>query len=340
MHFHDTYGQALANTYAALRHGITTFDASAGGLGGCPYAKSATGNLATEDLVWMLARARHRARRRPRRPGRPPAPGWPATSAGPARRPWSARSAAGSDRATVVRHNRTHEPASSTCTSVRPRPGRPTSRTGSRRNATALAEHDVHVPTGPALVDARRCSSSAPRSTCSARTGAVRPGTPTARGTRWCARSARHAAAPSSSATRSSRRRRPDEVARAMRDLDGRRGARRLLRARPRPAAPGRLAGEHQAGPHVDATGGSCNRVERGKPWFYRAFDLPTVLATWGAGAAARAGPRGDRAAAAAPTRGDDCSGAVLRGVRHRPGLGAARQRPAQPVARASPRPR
>ena len=54
MHFHDTYGQALANTLAALRAGITTYDASAGGLGGCPYAKSATGNLATEDLVWML----------------------------------------------------------------------------------------------------------------------------------------------------------------------------------------------------------------------------------------------------------------------------------------------
>ncbi len=54
MHFHDTYGQALANAHAALRCGITTFDASAGGLGGCPYAKSATGNLATEDLVWML----------------------------------------------------------------------------------------------------------------------------------------------------------------------------------------------------------------------------------------------------------------------------------------------
>ena len=55
MHFHDTYGQALANTHAALRHGVTTFDASAGGLGGCPYAESATGNLATEDLVWMLS---------------------------------------------------------------------------------------------------------------------------------------------------------------------------------------------------------------------------------------------------------------------------------------------
>ena len=54
VHFHDTYGQALANTLAALRAGVTVVDASAGGLGGCPYAKSATGNLATEDLVWML----------------------------------------------------------------------------------------------------------------------------------------------------------------------------------------------------------------------------------------------------------------------------------------------
>ncbi|MGH3445120.1 MAG: hydroxymethylglutaryl-CoA lyase, partial [Nocardioidaceae bacterium] len=54
VHFHDTYGQALGNAMTALRFGITTFDASAGGLGGCPYAKSATGNLATEDLVWML----------------------------------------------------------------------------------------------------------------------------------------------------------------------------------------------------------------------------------------------------------------------------------------------
>ncbi|MGW7359066.1 hydroxymethylglutaryl-CoA lyase [Streptomyces sp. NPDC054802] len=54
VHFHDTYGQALANTLAALQHGVSVVDSSAGGLGGCPYAKSATGNLATEDLVWML----------------------------------------------------------------------------------------------------------------------------------------------------------------------------------------------------------------------------------------------------------------------------------------------
>ena len=54
VHFHDTYGQALANTLSALRAGITVIDASAGGLGGCPFAKNATGNLPTEDLVWML----------------------------------------------------------------------------------------------------------------------------------------------------------------------------------------------------------------------------------------------------------------------------------------------
>ncbi len=54
VHFHDTYGQALANTLCALQHGVTTVDSSAGGLGGCPYAGSATGNLATEDLVWQL----------------------------------------------------------------------------------------------------------------------------------------------------------------------------------------------------------------------------------------------------------------------------------------------
>lgn len=54
VHFHDTYGQALANTMTAIRRGVEVVDASTGGLGGCPYAKSATGNLATEDLVWAL----------------------------------------------------------------------------------------------------------------------------------------------------------------------------------------------------------------------------------------------------------------------------------------------
>jgi len=54
VHFHDTYGQALANVLTALERGITIVDASVGGLGGCPFAGSATGNLATEDLVYML----------------------------------------------------------------------------------------------------------------------------------------------------------------------------------------------------------------------------------------------------------------------------------------------
>lgn len=54
VHFHDTYGQALANTLSAFRSGVTVVDAAAGGLGGCPFAKNATGNLATEDLLWML----------------------------------------------------------------------------------------------------------------------------------------------------------------------------------------------------------------------------------------------------------------------------------------------
>ena len=53
-HFHDTYGQALANVYASLELGIATFDASVAGLGGCPYAKGATGNVATEDVVYLL----------------------------------------------------------------------------------------------------------------------------------------------------------------------------------------------------------------------------------------------------------------------------------------------
>ena len=53
-HYHDTYGQALANIYASLELGVATFDSSVAGLGGCPYAKGASGNVATEDVVYML----------------------------------------------------------------------------------------------------------------------------------------------------------------------------------------------------------------------------------------------------------------------------------------------
>jgi hydroxymethylglutaryl-CoA lyase len=55
LHFHDTRGTALANILAGLQSGVSTFDASAGGLGGCPFAPGATGNVATEDVLWMLA---------------------------------------------------------------------------------------------------------------------------------------------------------------------------------------------------------------------------------------------------------------------------------------------
>lgn len=54
LHFHDTYGQALANILACLETGVSVIDSSVAGLGGCPYAKGASGNLATEDLVYML----------------------------------------------------------------------------------------------------------------------------------------------------------------------------------------------------------------------------------------------------------------------------------------------
>lgn len=53
-HYHDTYGMAVANVYASLAMGMTTFDASVGGLGGCPYARGASGNVATEELVWLM----------------------------------------------------------------------------------------------------------------------------------------------------------------------------------------------------------------------------------------------------------------------------------------------
>ncbi|MBS7350944.1 MAG: hydroxymethylglutaryl-CoA lyase, partial [Comamonas sp.] len=53
-HFHDTYGQALSNTLAAVSMGVWNFQSSVAGLGGCPYAKGATGNVATEDVVFML----------------------------------------------------------------------------------------------------------------------------------------------------------------------------------------------------------------------------------------------------------------------------------------------
>jgi hydroxymethylglutaryl-CoA lyase len=53
-HYHDTYGMAIANIYASLQMGMATFDSSIAGLGGCPYAKGASGNVASEDVVYLL----------------------------------------------------------------------------------------------------------------------------------------------------------------------------------------------------------------------------------------------------------------------------------------------
>ena len=153
VHFHDTYGQALANALAALQHGITTFDASAGGLGGCPYAESATGNLATEDLVWMLH-------------GLGIETGVDlgalvATSRVDGRR---ARPSESLPRRTGPRddhrHNDCHEPvAGSTCTSGPPRAAPATCRTSSRSTGTSSSGRDW-ITSAPA-----RATTSRPRST-------------------------------------------------------------------------------------------------------------------------------------------------------------------------------
>ena len=92
VHFHDTYGQALSNTLAALQCGVTTVDSSAGGIGGCPYAESATGNLATEDVIWMLDGLGDRDRRRPGGARGDDLGGWRATWGGRCSPAWGRRS--------------------------------------------------------------------------------------------------------------------------------------------------------------------------------------------------------------------------------------------------------
>ena len=111
VHFHDTYGQALANTLEALRCGVTTVDASAGGLGGCPFAESATGNLATEDLVFLLDGPRRRHRRRPGGAGRARACGWPAQLGRPQPSAGSSGLAPGSSRSDKNDERRVRSPA-------------------------------------------------------------------------------------------------------------------------------------------------------------------------------------------------------------------------------------
>ena len=288
-HLRPGAGQHLRR--AAAR--VTTFDACAGGLGGCPYAKSATGNLATEDLVWMLhglgietgvdldalvATSVWMAGELGR-----PSPSAVVDALAGRRRP---------RRCTISRMSRVvylHVGAPKTGTTYLQ------DRLGAQ--PAALAEHGVHYPTRPA-----RRASSAPRSTCSSMPwGGLRDD---AEG-EWDAlveAGPRRPAAPWSSATRSSPRATPEQVARAMAELAGSRGARRLLRPRPGPADPRRVAGEHQAPAQAVGFGGFLNQV-RGRPRTGR----PVVLAgaeparrarAGGARAAARAGARGHRAAA------------------------------------------
>ena len=154
-----------------LEAGITTYDASAGGLGGCPYAKSATGNLATEDLVWMLtglgiehgvdldALVGHQ-----RVDGRAPRPAQP-VGRGACSRRWH-ESADHEPRPVVPPHRRAEDRHDVPAGPARPStPRRWPSTTCTSRRARRWS--------------ARRSSTSAPRSTCSARTGAARPATPT-----------------------------------------------------------------------------------------------------------------------------------------------------------------
>ena len=254
----------------------------------------------------------------------------------------------------------------------RPEPvGRGRAATGVTRSATAAqsgrmsrrrlpahrcAEDRHDLPPGPAhpqRQDARRARRPLPAPVAAGQPRAVplprrpRPARPglgrrarpraTAAGTRWSGGSRRRVRHGRRSATRSSRR-----PSRPRRAGDGRprrqRDPRRLLRPRPRPAAAGRLAGEHQAGPQVDVHASSSTAAENGRPWFVRAFDLPTVLGTWGADlppeqvhvvTVPHAGVAAARRAAVA---------AVLPGVRHRPGLGAARTATAPTAPSASPR--
>ena len=182
MHFHDTYGQALANTYAALagrRHHVRRQRRRPRRL---PLRQERHRQPRHRGPGLDAARPRHRDRRRPRggrgdqrldgRPPRPPQPVGGRACPRPGRR------------ARAVRHNLAHEPASSTCTSVPPRPARPTSRTGSASTPARWPSTACTSRPGRRW-SARRCSTSGPRSTCSARTGAARPATPRAPGTRW-----------------------------------------------------------------------------------------------------------------------------------------------------------
>ena len=327
MHFHDTYGQALANTFSALQAGVTTFDASAGGLGGCPYAKSATGNLATEDLVWMLHRPRHRDTGSTSTPSWRPASGWPGElgrpePVAPSYVPWAGGRALG----TIARMSRasTSHRGPQDRDDLPPGPADP-QRRGAGRARRALPDplaagqpRAVPVPgrARPARPGLGRRARATPRAA----------GTPGQAGTPPLRHRRR-------SATRSSRRPRPRRspgrwTTSAGAEVHVVYSARDLGRAAAR-----RLAGEHQAGPQLALP--ALPQAGRAR----QAVVLPRLRparpcsAHWGAGVAARADARRHRPAAPAPTPGDRCGSGSARPSGSTP-LGAAGQRPHQHLAR------
>ena len=310
MHFHDTYGQALANTYSALQSGITTYDASAGGLGGCPYAKSATGNLATEDLVWLLTGLgiEHGV----------DLDALVATSA------WMAGELGRPSPSAVVRALSQSDAMSRRVYLHVGAPKTGTTYVQDRLalNAASLRRHGYRYPTGPhgdmflAALDLLDRPWGGMRPQAGGRVGGAR--TPRPPGSRH------RRAEPRDPGRRQARR--------------GAAGAEptcpspRCTSSTARATWPGR---SRPSGRSSSSTSGRCRsrrscgrsgRPTNGKAtrWFWRVQGLPGVLERWGGGLAARAGARGDRPAAGRAA--GRAVAAVLHRARHRPGLGAPRR--------------
>ncbi len=314
MHFHDTYGQALANTYSALQSGITTYDASAGGLGGCPYAKSATGNLATEDLVWLLngLGIEHGV----------DLDALVATSAWMAGAARAAVPVGRGPRAVTIDRVSTrrvylHVGA--------PKTGTTYLQDRLALNAASLRRHGYRYPTGPHQRHVPgRARPARPAVGRDAAAGRGRVGQRSCggcagpRGTTVVSHEILAGAKPAEAAPRAG----------------GpllRRGARRLQRARRRPA------GRRRSGRSSSSTSGRCRSgrfldqlrqsdQRKATRWFWRVQGLPGVLERWGGGL-----PPAQVHVVTVPRPGRPARGAVaavLHRARHRPGVGAAGGRP------------
>ena len=150
------------------------------------------------------------------------------------------------------------------------------------RNVKSLAAHDVHLPTRAPLMSSGMFHFRAALDLMDQDWG----GTPGHAEGSWDAmvRRVRRASGTSIISHEILAPAAPEHVARLKSDLGRQRDPHRLLRPRPRPPGPGRLAGERQAGSPLEATAATSRAVRSGRPWFARAFDLPRVLTTWGNG--------------------------------------------------------